>query len=185
MTRAELAERAQALRAEGKLQREIAVILGVSRSYAGALSSNDPLGEQQRQRRTRYQGVCIDCGGPTDGSNGFAAAPERCELCYRITTKVWTREAVIEAIQRFAVEHDRPPYSSDWNHRGRGQGYPSAGCVYYSTGNRSAPFATWADAIEAAGFPRPRTGLYTRTAEVRARMSEGQRRRYARERRAA
>lgn len=33
------------------------------------------------RRRTLYAGTCIDCGGPTDGSNGRARAPERCAGC--------------------------------------------------------------------------------------------------------
>lgn len=32
-------------------------------------------------RRTQYAGTCVDCGGPTDGSEGRARAPERCASC--------------------------------------------------------------------------------------------------------
>jgi transcriptional regulator with XRE-family HTH domain len=37
--------------------------------------------------------------------------------------------------------------------------------------NKSAPFASWAEAIEAAGFPRPARGKYERSELTRMRMS--------------
>lgn len=168
--RAVLARQAQQLRAEGKTAARIGVLLGVSRSYAAELYS-DPDGAKVRARKASYGGTCVDCGKRTDGSNGRAAAAERCRPCYSATTKVWTRDKVLDAIHRFARAHGRPPVAADWNHPGRGDGYPTSGCVYRTTGNTTAPFQRWADAIEAAGFPRPRRG-HTRTAEMRARTSE-------------
>lgn len=32
-------------------------------------------------RKAQYGGTCIDCGAPTDGSNGRDKAPERCRTC--------------------------------------------------------------------------------------------------------
>ena len=82
-SRTVLAQRAQELRAAGLLQREIAVRLGVSRSYVAALY-NDPDGAKARARKDSYRGTCESCGAPTDGSNGRGAAPTRCDPCYRI-----------------------------------------------------------------------------------------------------
>lgn len=163
--RRELADRAQTLAAEGYLQREIAVILGVSRSYASALASNDPLGEKTRARKDSYRGVCDDCGNPTDGSYGPNNTPAVCDACSHArqrADKRWTREAVVDAIRRFHAQHGRPPRAQEWIASDQGNGYPTRTAVYRSQSNSTAPFAKWADAIEAAGFPRPMTGHYER-----------------------
>jgi len=67
---------------------------------------------------------------------------------------------VIDAIQRFAAIHGRPPKARDWHTRDPVNNYPACSTVYRTNhpSNRSAPFACWADAIEAAGFPRPTRG---------------------------
>lgn len=144
----------------------IAERLGVGHSFVYSLL-NDPDGARERERKSRYQGVCIDCGGPTNGADGRGAnAAQRCEKCSHAhqaeTQRIWTRETIIEAIQRFAREHGRPPLASDWNHAERGDGYPPATACYQGA-NPNAPFPYWADAIEAAGFPRPHVGGYERT----------------------
>lgn len=160
-----LAARAQQLYAEGKLQREIADILGISRSYAAALTSEDPLGEKARARKDRYRGVCEDCGAPTDGSSGPNSTPSFCSPCSHArqkADKVWTREAVIDAIQRFHTAHGRPPTATDWIRSNPANGYPPRSAVYVASKNSRAPFLKWADAIEAAGFPRPPVGHYKR-----------------------
>lgn len=163
--RRELADRAQALRAEGKLQREVAEILGVSRSYAAALSGEDPLGVKSRARKDSYRGVCEDCGGPTDGSNGPNAVPAVCDRCShgrQTRDRKWSYENVIDAIQRFAAANGRPPTATEWVCANPTFGYPPRSSVYRASRNSSAPFQSWADAIETAGFPRPLTGHYKR-----------------------
>lgn len=153
--------------------RQIAVELGISRSYANALDL-DPDGSKTRVRKDSYGGTCVDCGARTDGSNGASLAPERCGSCSRAkqkAEKTWTRDAVISAIQRFAVEHGRPPTSIDWIHADPDRGYPNRGSVYRTSTNPGCPFANWADAIEAAGFPRPPRGRARITAS-RAREPE-------------
>lgn len=36
---------------------------------------------RERQRKRMYGGICEDCGGVTDGSNGRAKAPKVCAKC--------------------------------------------------------------------------------------------------------
>jgi hypothetical protein len=63
----------------------------------------------------------------------------------------WTREAIIEALQRYGATHGGvPPRSGDW--------------ALYEVGRPTSNkivkvFGSWADAVEAAGFPRPRPGV--------------------------
>lgn len=103
--------------------------------------------------------------------NGKIYVVRECRVCAGTTTKPprkWTREAVIEAIQKWAAEHDgKPPSARQWlDSKQRGEGYPPATCVYARKPQRERnwrpPFITWASAIEAAGFPRPEIGKYER-----------------------
>jgi hypothetical protein len=75
----------------------------------------------------------------TSSSNGRTAAQSW-------SRKAKTREEVIEAIQRFAREHGRPPSRADFI--GRTDEYVSP-----QTADRL--FGSWSDAIVAAGFDRP------------------------------
>jgi hypothetical protein len=150
--RAERAAVALRLRAEGKLLREIAAAMGVSRAYASELV-DDPEGVKVRARKASYSGVCIDCGEPTDGSNGPSQASLRCKDCAAIhdhSERLWTADRVVAAIQRFAQANGRPPVSTEWNSAGHGD-YPYTSEVLRECGS-------WANAIEAAGFPRPFRG---------------------------
>jgi hypothetical protein len=60
----------------------------------------------------------------------------------------WNRESVEAAIQAWAAEHGRPPKQKDTNNE---PGLPSPSSVRDTHGS-------WANAVEAAGFPRPRRG---------------------------
>lgn len=159
--RLELAGRVRVLRDdEGLLYREIMEQLGISHSYAQALYT-DPDGSKARARKDRYAGTCVDCGAPTCGSDGPDVPPERCWRCRKILerdSKFWTREVVIDAIRRFADDNGRPPLADEWITRDTDRGYPPRSAVYRSTSRSTAPFASWAEAIEAAGFPRFNTG---------------------------
>ncbi len=111
-----LAERAQAMRAAGKVQREIAEELGVSRSYAAALAGEDPLGEKSAARKKSYAGTCVDCGGPTDGSNGPSQQSVRCAPCqivWQHEGRFWTPERIIERFQEFHRVNGRSPSTTD------------------------------------------------------------------------
>jgi hypothetical protein len=166
--RAERAEAVHRLLSQGYNGIEISRMLSLSRSYTYSLI-HDPTGEQDRARKDAYAGVCEDCGNPTNGSDGPGKAPKLCNHCAPKREKYWTRERVIEAIQLWARLHDgKPPVATDWlvgaamrdvgGHR-----FPPASSCYRGSGLESAPFEYWADAIEAAGFPRPRIGHYERT----------------------
>lgn len=71
----------------------------------------------------------------------------------RRATSSWTREQIIEAIQAHAREHGYPPVASEWAlHDERRPSREDA----------KRAFGSWADAVEAAGFPRPRRGVSAR-----------------------
>jgi transposase len=164
-TRAEWHTDFDRLRKQGMTGTAIAEKFGVGSPFVYAVL-NDPDGSKDKARKASYGGTCVDCGKRTDGSNGRTTVPERCKVCrttyQRTVLKHWTRERVIEAIQLFARENGRPPLSSDWAHA-RDSRYPVAGSCYRSTSRSTSPFRTWADAVEAAGFPRPVSGHYDRS----------------------
>jgi len=112
-----------------------------------------------RANKRRRTGICRECGGKTRYNGRGKATSGLCAACnYRLAHELrcWTRETVIAAIQEWAREHGGlPPTATEWQRRSRGQRYPAAGTVY---GKRSGLFDSWADAIEAAGFPRPAIG---------------------------
>lgn len=153
-----LAERARALRREGRIYNEIAAELGISRSYASMLLT-DPDGAKARARKDSYAGRCLDCGNSTSGSDGREQAASYCDPCWRKrvhANRRWTRETVIDAIQRFAAVHGRPPVADEWIRADPEHGYPPRSSVYMADGHHyGRPFESWAAAIEAAGFPRP------------------------------
>lgn len=159
-----LAERVRVLHEEeGLVYREIAQQLGISHSYASSLAT-DPDGSKTRARKDSYAGECVDCGAPTSGSNGSRAAANRCDLCSHALQHLnrrWTRDAVIDAIRRYHRAHGRPPRSEDWIRADQVHNYPPRSAVYRGGQRRGKhqPFQTWADAIEAAGFPRPHVGI--------------------------
>lgn len=161
--RIRLAEQVATFRRDGMSHKEIAAALGISRSYASALAS-DPYGEQERARRDRYAGVCENCGRSTTGSNGPNLAPRFCALCaataYAKENRRWTRERVIQAIHEWAQEHDGiPPTASQWRRSSLDGRFPALSSVYKSQRRiNNSPFDSWASAIEAAGFKRPREG---------------------------
>ncbi len=111
--RADRVAEAQALRAEGLLVREIAEHMGVAVSTAGAYLADADL-SKQAARRARYAALCEFCGNPTDGSGGFKKQRRACSECI-----TWPREAIIDAIRRWAEEHGGiPPTLGDWRHSG-------------------------------------------------------------------
>lgn len=157
MTRLEKAELARSLRDQGLTHKEIGSRMGISRSYAAELV-DDPSGIKVRARKDSYRGTCRFCGAKTTGCNGPDLAPTHCirPECVSRAQRVWTRERIIAEIQRYASEYGRPPLADDWLLAR--DGYPPKSAVYASSNRQLAPFASWADAIEAAGFPRPLPG---------------------------
>lgn len=68
------------LRGEGLSHRQIGERFSLGSTTTRNLV-NDPDGSKTRERKRSYAGVCVDCGGPTDGSNGREKAPLRCQWC--------------------------------------------------------------------------------------------------------
>lgn len=162
-SRAENAKRVACLHAQGLNGTQIAKRLGLSVSYTYGLLS-DPDGHEARERKLNSGGVCIRCGGRTDGSKGRAYTPDLCGDCYRETG--WTRERIIAAINQWADEHGGiPPASLHWGNLNRyhpdfrpGE-YPCADTV-------AGRFGTWNQALEVAGYEphmRRDPGRYTDT----------------------
>jgi Homing endonuclease associated repeat len=113
VARLKLAARAAQMRAHGALQREIAAALGISTTYADTLL-HDPDGSGARARKERYRRPCPHCGKPMSGSNGVGQnAPRRCPKCAAEASRVWGREEIVEAFQRFAEKFGRAPSAAD------------------------------------------------------------------------
>lgn len=154
-----------AMRANGLSSGQIAIKLGMKPRTVNNIFS-DPDGEKMRARKEGYRGTCRRCGGPTTGGDGRAKAPTICAACCAIEqheNRYWTRARIVAAIQRFAEENGRPPLAPEWNSAGHGQngdGYPGPAFVIRE-------FGSWANGIEAAGFPRPRIGWKPRGAKAR------------------
>lgn len=163
MTRAENHARVKALRDLGLLHREIADRTGLSRSYVAELLA-DPAGDAARARKALYAGVCVDCQGPTSGSEGPSNVPQRCALCaarHQSENRKWTPGKVIAAIQWFDELFGAPPTTGDFcpslirrcspgrivqaKERAAAGGWPTiAVCAEL--------FGSWNAALEAAGF---------------------------------
>lgn len=145
--------------------KQVAKLLGVSQTTVRRWLDPEMAERNRvssREAKRRRSGTCRRCGGETRYSgNAGKGVSDLCEACAheeQRESRGWTREAVVDAIQRWAVEHGRPPSATDWNRSG--PGHPAKSNVYRSgNGPRSNnPFANWADAIEAAGFDRPEVG---------------------------
>ncbi len=76
---------------------------------------------RQLERRKRYQGTCLTCGKPTDGSNGRAKAPRHCRKCFQLTPEwkakhtYWTATLLLNRIDEWAILYGEPPSGTDWN----------------------------------------------------------------------
>jgi hypothetical protein len=73
-----------------------------------------------RCRKTQYSAPCADCGKPLNGSGGRGPnAAKRCAACAAVASgeerKIWTRDAIVLAIQEWAYEYGEPPGVADWN----------------------------------------------------------------------
>lgn len=150
---------AQALRAEGKLLREIAAHLGVHKTTVHSWLS-DPEGLAVRARKDSYRGACAECGNPTDGSNGRDNPSKRCRPCASAHAWALGEAYIIASIKEWAKLFSEPPSAVDWNQQlAIAQGAHWRVARYRAT-NRpwpSAPsvqdhFGTWSKGIAAAGY---------------------------------
>jgi hypothetical protein len=159
VTRAERAAEAARLRDEEGLNGiQIAKRMGIGRSYAYELLT-DPEGVAVRARKDSYRGTCIDCGSPTDGSNGKAMAPERCDPCSRRHVHWRAVLRIVGAIQRFHERYGRVPAATDFNpQHARQMGHHWRVERFYADGDYPfvsdvlGVFGTWNAAVTAAGF---------------------------------
>lgn len=138
------------------LQREVADLLGISRSYAASIT-NDLDGELERTRKARYAGRCGRCGGPTDGSNGRAKAPKVCRGClmgdpeearrlaqHRQPRKVWNEEKCEAVIIAWTEENGTIPRASDFIKAVPGK-YPCIQTIMRYCYRYEPRSATWED----------------------------------------
>ena len=182
--RLRLADEVRRLRADGMLQVEVASELGISKSYVSELE-RDPTGEAGRARKDSYAAPCVECGAPTSGSEGRKKRP-LCIPCGNVEAAkvltVWTREAIISAIQWWNVMYGRPPAMHDFNPRAcrtelrdetraeRAERHIREGYIPWVTTVVTA-FGTWNAGIEAAGFsPRQSGGVKENQLRRRARV---------------
>jgi len=89
----------------------------------------------------------------------------RCRDCDVARKKTWTQQAILDAIRLWAREHDGvPPSAAEW--LGGTRQEHDIRFPYCSVVQRE--FGSWANAIEAAGFPRPHRGRYRDESRRRA-----------------
>jgi len=167
-----LAGQAVRLRAQGLLQHEIALRLGISRSYASALY-RDPSREQERRRKNGYRQPCPRCGTLMDGSSlPTPSLCTRCECAERHDNRLWPPDEIIRAIQHFNEIVGRPPLSQEWLTAEQRSELPPPTRFHRwpYTSEVQREMGSWSNAIEQAGFPRPLVGR-----KVRPRTSNGRR----------
>lgn len=177
MTRAEKMAEAARLR-DYMTYAEIAAQLDVAKSTVYRWL-NPEFAERDRVKcravKERYRGTCATCGAPTNGSNGPGTASDTCGNCSltrQHDTRLWTPATVVEAIQAFARRYGRPPTATDFHpatarhlgHEWRAERFYADG-HYPSATTVIGECSSWADAIEAAGFPRPVVGAYERVTD--------------------
>ncbi len=117
-----------------------------------------------RKQTGTYRGSCVDCGAETSYSGHGTRVSLRCQPCrqayVKAELKVWTEAAVIDAIQRFAEMHGRPPLATEWIRGDNVNRFPPRSSVY-GQWRSTTPFPTWSAAIRAAGFEPHKPGRNT------------------------
>lgn len=112
------------------------------------------------RKQTLYSGECVDCGAPTNGSNGAGAAGKRCAACaarHNHEERHWTRERIIEALRAFADQYGRSPRANDPSLQASHQ-WPCSSIVVRE-------FGTWNAGIEATGLEAMPVGHKTLPSE--------------------
>jgi hypothetical protein len=166
--RAEWVRIVEGLRAEGLNGLALARRLGLSSSFVYDLI-NDPDGTSAKERKSRYAGVCVDCGAPTSGGEGRRDEP-RCHPCSArksgVERTVWTREILIDRMREWAELYGEPPAIPDWNPWDARAMGDEARARRFETSDRwptymtvIRAFGSWNGGIVAAGFtPRAAHG---------------------------
>lgn len=157
--------RAQQMRRDGRRYKDIAAEFGINTRTAFEWV-NDPDGAKLAARKRSYAGVCIDCGTSTSGSEGVRSEP-RCHQCAVVKAgfekTVWTRDALVLAIQEWTAIYGDPPRTSDWcpwqarsmGHESRARRFEDADGHWPSFTTVVEAFGSWNAAVSAAGL-RPR-----------------------------
>lgn len=99
-----------------------------------------------KRYKERHKRQCEDCGATIWMTSRY------CADCAAKRNRTWTEETVIQAIHRFNQRHGRPPLAQEWT-----RGAPD----HPNPGTAINLFGSWANAIEAAGYPRPHVGHKT------------------------
>lgn len=111
---------------------------------ATAAPSSGSSSEAETGRSAEEQSATDD---PTVEVAGSTPASRSSNNRGRWSTKAWQPDEIIDAIRRWADDHDgEPPTAIDW--RRKLDSYPVTSTV-------QRVFGSWADAIAAAGFERP------------------------------
>lgn len=118
----------------------------------------------ERCRKAQYGGTCVDCGAPTNGSDGYAGRPMRCASCngklHGGRNRRWTPELVVAAIRDWAEEYGEPPAVPDWlpsqalrmNDPGRARRFWDADGRWPHHTIVFRVFGSWNAGIRAAGY---------------------------------
>jgi hypothetical protein len=76
----------------------------------------DPIGDEAREVKARYRGVCRGCGASTSARNGKGDAYAYCKRCRPgAIARQGTRERVREAIGAWQAHYGTAPSSYDWS----------------------------------------------------------------------
>lgn len=118
-------------------------------------------------RRAKYRGECESCGKPTSyATNG----PHRyCRACSPLARRIWTDDAVLEAIRSYGERYGRAPTAVDWNPSHARSGAVSKKRLaeierrwkdgrYPLTATVRSRFGSWSKAIRKAGYNARRQG---------------------------
>ena len=138
------------LKAHGLNRHEIAERLGLAAQTVSTYLS-DPDNTQREEYLRRRRATCPVCGG------AMWRAAKQCSDCQRkermAKQDVWSANKIIDSIRRYHAEFGCIPPARDFyakarDHKGE---FPTQKRV-------DSRFGSWANAVEAAGFPRPSKG---------------------------
>jgi hypothetical protein len=121
------------------------------------------------RKNLSYGGTCQRCGNRTSGGDGAAKAPALCASCSedrnREERTIWSKERIVEEIHRWTSLAGRPPKATEWQRAGTAAQKRLLVDIHRATGPWPTvtvvqrKFGSWANAIEAADFPRPTRGV--------------------------
>jgi hypothetical protein len=160
------------LREQGLTFKQIGARLGISLKAAHDYYT-DPTGDKARARKLKNARPCLDCGKLVNVDGRRTNPAERCVQCNNDRRKIWTRDALILAIQEWADDNGGvPPVATDWNPaHARAVGRPDKAARFERDGHWpqvytvQRVFGSWNAAIREAGFEPHRPGTYGRPGE--------------------